>query len=231
MDRKSPHSRNHESSLDRIRLPKLAQSRLEKRPVLELLSLDVALENWSEGEREEFERTFSRRFRRSFSGFDKEKPRHWQFFCPLCGCTRRLSAKPTPWTLLNVLRVALTAGVATLGLWPWLEWKGIICFIPLWVTFELVFRIRMRAQLICDQCGFDPTLYLTDIGKARREVESFWEQKLRTSAPRQGGAGKNPGTEQAAQAAFSASDTDWAEQDAAGRKDPLRQGETLLDRG
>lgn len=51
--------------------------------------------------------------------------------------------------------------------------------LPLWVVYETWFRVSRRAALKCPYCGFDPVLYLVDIKRARAEIESFWEKKLK----------------------------------------------------
>ena len=205
------------------RFPASVSALQKKRPLHEVLNLDVALENWTQEEREEFEERFSRRFRRSFWGTNREKSSHWQFYCPLCGCSRRLSHSPTPWTLLNLARVGVTTAILTLALWPWLDWMGVISFLPLWTGFELIFRVRVRAQLICDQCGFDPTLYMTDVAKARRDVEEFWKQKLQNPTEKSAGRSTPSGNR--------AADVESGESDQNSFEDPLQQGESLLDRG
>jgi hypothetical protein len=205
------------------RFPASVTARQKTRPLHEVLSVDVALEKWSQEEREEFEQRFTRRFRRSFWGKNREKSGHWQFYCPLCGCSRRLPHSPSPWTFLNLARVGVTTALVTLALWPWLDWMGVIAFVPLWAGFELVFRVKVRAQLVCDQCGFDPMLYMTDVARARREVEEFWKQKLQSSAVESAGRSTLSGN--------------WGEERGGGEsgrnsfKDPPQQGESLLDRG
>jgi hypothetical protein len=144
----------------------------------ELLSIDIALENWTAEERSEFEEKFSKKYKRSFFDFSLESKKGWQFYCPLCGCTRRASQSPTPDRWIHWARVAVTSALLTVFLWPWLKWNGLLTFLPLWIFFEAAFRIRLRAELACDQCGFDPILYLSDVNRARREVDDFWKRKL-----------------------------------------------------
>jgi hypothetical protein len=65
-----------------------------------------------------------------------------------------------------------------LATWRWFEWKGIVSFLPFWLVFEVFYRARVRAALSCDQCGFDPILYLVDVKRARREIEEHWKKKF-----------------------------------------------------
>jgi hypothetical protein len=102
---------------------------------------------------------------------------HWKYFCPLCHIERRSAYRPNP-RPMHYLQVAITAVFIAMCLYPWLDWKGVVSFFPLWVGFETIYRTRARAGLICDRCGFDPTLYLVDVKKARAEVEQFWRKKF-----------------------------------------------------
>ncbi len=63
-----------------------------------------------------------------------------------------------------------------LATWHWFDWKGIVSFVPFWAVFEVFYRTRMRAALVCDQCGFDPVLYLVDVKKAREQVELHYRK-------------------------------------------------------
>lgn len=60
--------------------------------------------------------------------------------------------------------------------WNWFAWKGIVAAIPFWIGFEVVFRSRVRAQVHCPKCGFDPFLFVTDEQLAKTEVENHWRK-------------------------------------------------------
>lgn len=107
---------------------------------------------------------------------DSSRHRHWQFFCPFCGVTRRLNLRPRP-EARHFFQVGLTAAFLTGLAWPLFGIKGMVMFIPLWIVFEVLYRLRVRAELSCRSCGFDPTLYLADLPRARREMEAFWSGK------------------------------------------------------
>jgi hypothetical protein len=101
----------------------------------------------------------------------------WSFFCPQCKVPRRVPyrAKPSP---RHYMQIGLTAAVFTLATWKWFDWKGIVVFLPLWIVFETLYRSRVRAALGCEQCGFDPILYLVDVKRARQEIENHWKKKF-----------------------------------------------------
>lgn len=112
-------------------------------------------------------------------------PRDWEarraqvftFYCPLCATERRSTLTPRIGSR-HYFRVGVAAMAVTLALWPWLGIRGLVSFLPMWVVFESVYRVRSRAKLVCSQCGFDPVLYLADRKKAREDVVEFWKQKL-----------------------------------------------------
>ncbi len=105
----------------------------------------------------------------------------YAYFCPLCKHPRATRIRPEIGTLRHYAQVALVTAVVTCALFPWLEWKGAVSFLPLWVIFELFYRSRLRESLKCTQCGFDPVLYIKDVGLARKEVEAFWSERLKST--------------------------------------------------
>ncbi|MBN22009.1 MAG: hypothetical protein CL678_12080 [Bdellovibrionaceae bacterium] len=104
------------------------------------------------------------------------KEDRWSFFCPCCSMPRKIKGSASP-TKFHVFQIALTSVLLTTIFWSFFEWKGIFSFVPLWIGFEVFYRIRMRIRLRCEHCGFDPYLYLTDTQKAKEEIQSFWKQK------------------------------------------------------
>ena len=102
----------------------------------------------------------------------------YAFFCPLCRAQRKLPEHPDPWSPRSILQIGLCTAVFALAASPWLGFKGWVAFVPFWMVFEIVYRLRMRAKLRCGECGFDPVLYLSDVQRARREVESHWRRRF-----------------------------------------------------
>jgi hypothetical protein len=110
-----------------------------------------------------------------------ENRRFWQFYCPFCSVTRRLALSPRPQPR-HFAQVGVTSLFLMALAWPLFGIKGGVVFFPLWVGFEVLYRMRVRAEMSCQECGFDPYLYLSDIPRARRQMEEFWRQK-RPSKP------------------------------------------------
>lgn len=124
------------------------------------------------------------------------KSRTWKYYCPLCHVQRALhQSAPRP-TAKHFMQMVVTTVFVMTVLWPWTHWKGAVFFVPIWVTFELIFRIRTRAALICGNCGFDPNLYLIDPKRARSDVEAFWRKKFAEKGiPYPGDVESAPGAE------------------------------------
>lgn len=53
-----------------------------------------------------------------------------------------------------------------------------MAFVPFWAIFEAIYRMRMRDALVCDECGFDPVLFLVDNKKAAKAVEAHWRKRF-----------------------------------------------------
>lgn len=105
----------------------------------------------------------------------------WTYYCPFCGISRALRTAPRP-GLRHFGQVLLTTLVFTAALWPFFGAAGLFLILPFWILFEVLFRLRVRAELRCQHCGFDPTLFLADAERAKIEMREFWEKKLGKSA-------------------------------------------------
>ena len=102
----------------------------------------------------------------------------WSFICPLCRANRKVPFQPKLGGKWRVFQIALTALMFMVLTWRWFSWRGIASFVPLWTVFEVVYRLRMRAALGCDQCGFDPYLFAVDPERARQEIDAHWRRKF-----------------------------------------------------
>jgi len=78
---------------------------------------------------------------------------------------------------MHIFQVILTAMICMLLTWPWMAWKGVVVVFPLWVVFEIYYRINLRSLIACERCGFDPYLFLQDNRLAKKEIEQYWARK------------------------------------------------------
>jgi hypothetical protein len=102
----------------------------------------------------------------------------FRFYCAGCHRERRLFAPPKVGTFRHFFQVFIATSFFTLLTWPLWEWKGVVAFIPIWIAFEAIFRMKMRSALVCNDCGFDPILYLVDSKKAAAAVEQHWRKRF-----------------------------------------------------
>ena len=102
---------------------------------------------------------------------------YYRFYCPHCGVERRVALSPSP-RPRHYAQIGLLTLVVMLVAWKWWEFKGVIVFLPLWITFESMYRLRARAQMACNQCGFDPYLFLADSDRAKEAIREFWKKKI-----------------------------------------------------
>ncbi|MCM0605570.1 MAG: hypothetical protein KA715_05720 [Xanthomonadaceae bacterium] len=107
-----------------------------------------------------------------------KQPSYFTYFCAQCNNKRILPMNPNPGRAKHFFQVALTAGVIMLMTWSWFEWKGVVSFIPLWIGFEVMFRMKLRAMIPCPICGFDPYLQLIDSKRATEKTVEFWKKKF-----------------------------------------------------
>jgi len=56
---------------------------------------------------------------------------------------------------------------------------GVLFFLPYWIGFEILFRLKIRGELVCDRCGFDPVLFMRDSKLARAAIEKFWSRRFK----------------------------------------------------
>ena len=110
-----------------------------------------------------------------------ESPSHkvFSFFCPQCRSQRRIPLKPHPVSFLNVFRVLVSTVLFTILFFKFFAFKGLFVFFPLWISFEVLYRMRVRSLMACPGCGFDPYLYVQDPQNARKGIEQFWREKFK----------------------------------------------------
>ena len=98
-------------------------------------------------------------------------------FCTLCSKPYHLTVakKLRP---VDFARMAITTFLVSIALAPFIEWKGIVSVIPIWIFYEAAMRFKKRQEVICPHCGFDPILFRRDRKKAKKRVQEFWEVKI-----------------------------------------------------
>ena len=112
----------------------------------------------------------------SKSLWQEHQKKNFKFFCPLCSSPRETSMHPKPHQPILVFRVFVTSLAVMLCTWNWMGWKGIVSFIPLWIAFEWTYRSKVRLQVECPHCGFDPYLYVSRPEAANARVKEHFKK-------------------------------------------------------
>ena len=88
---------------------------------------------------------------------------------------------PKPGRPIHFAQVGITTVVLAIGmnaLWPWIGVKALVAFVPLWIAFEVIYRAKVRASVVCRKCGFDPVLYLSDVDRTREAIRDHWRKRF-----------------------------------------------------
>ncbi len=103
----------------------------------------------------------------------------FKFYCVGCNRERRQSPPAQVGTPKFFAHILISTAFFSVLAYPWLQWKGFFAFlIPVAVVLEGLYRMKMRAALVCPDCNFDPILYMVDRDKAVRQVEETWRKKF-----------------------------------------------------
>lgn len=103
----------------------------------------------------------------------------FKFYCVGCNRERRIHVPAKIGSARFYAQIAVTTAFFTVLTYPWLGFKGFAFFvIPVGIVFESLYRIKMRAAMVCPDCDFDPVLYLVDRKKAAHQVEQVWRKKF-----------------------------------------------------
>lgn len=116
------------------------------------------------------------------SVFQKTANQTFKFYCVGCNRERRQAPPSRVGSAQFFAHIAITTLFMTVLTYPWFHWKGFFAFlIPVGLVFEAIYRMKMRASLVCPDCNFDPILYMVDRDKAVRQVEDTWRKKFETN--------------------------------------------------
>lgn len=93
-------------------------------------------------------------------------------YCAFCKSERKVYRhKNMGWTDAFLALIASMA--ATYGIYHQFDPRGVYFFISLIILIEVSARMRWRINIICQNCGFDPVLYLRNQALAAEKVKNF----------------------------------------------------------
>jgi hypothetical protein len=103
----------------------------------------------------------------------------FKFYCVGCNRERRIHPPAKIGSMKFYAQILITTALFTSITYPWFGFKGFALFvIPVGIAFEVIYRMKMRAAIVCPDCDFDPILYLVDRKKAAQQVEQVWRKKF-----------------------------------------------------
>jgi hypothetical protein len=103
----------------------------------------------------------------------------FKFYCVGCNRERRIHPPARIGSALFYLQILITTASLSVAAYPWLGFKAFaFLVIPVGIAFEVFYRMKMRAAMVCPDCEFDPILYLVDRKKAAHQVERVWRKKF-----------------------------------------------------
>ena len=103
----------------------------------------------------------------------------FKFYCVGCNRERRQAMPAKVGSVRFFAQIAVTTCFLSILTWPWLHMKGVFALvIPVGLAMEAFSRMKMRDALVCPDCSFDPTLYLSDRETAVHHVDEAWRKKF-----------------------------------------------------
>lgn len=98
-------------------------------------------------------------------------------FCAFCGQKRKIYSLKRA----NVTHFLLSLLISIMfmwSIWETVDPRGILIFIVVQVSIEIVVHFRWRLSITCKHCGFDPMIYLKDQNKAAEKVKNYLERRV-----------------------------------------------------
>lgn len=76
-----------------------------------------------------------------------------------------------------ILALTVVGAVFTYLVWQDFHWTGVVLFLILAVTAEMVAQMRWRMSIRCSACGFDPVVYKRNPQVAADAVKAFLAER------------------------------------------------------
>ncbi len=97
-------------------------------------------------------------------------------FCAFCKTPKKVYKRKSL-NFVEIVSLSLFAILLTSVLWEHLDPRGLVILISLVTIGEFFVRLRWRHSTICNNCGFDPVIYVKDADKAARKVKLFLDDR------------------------------------------------------
>ena len=97
-------------------------------------------------------------------------------YCAFCKTKRKVYRRKNL-SFVEVVGLFLFSALVSYLIWSPFDLRGLAFLITLLGIGELFFRLRWRQSMICQNCGFDPVIYIKDAAQAAEKVKSFLDRR------------------------------------------------------
>lgn len=97
-------------------------------------------------------------------------------FCAFCKTPKKVYKRKSL-TLVAVVGLSLFALLLTSVIWEHLDIRGLVVLFSLLSMGEFFVRLRWRYSTICNNCGFDPVVYVKNPELAAQKVKFFLDER------------------------------------------------------
>ena len=97
-------------------------------------------------------------------------------FCAFCKTPKKVY-KRKRLSLVEVVALSMLSLLITSVVWEHLDPRGLVILILMVSMCEFFIRLRWRYSTICNNCGFDPVIYVKDAAQAAATVQKFLDQR------------------------------------------------------
>lgn len=101
-------------------------------------------------------------------------------YCAFCKNTRKIYTSKHM-NLMTIVGLVLLSYVITYSIWQQPDARGLYIMALLLFIGEAATQVRWRQKIVCQNCGFDPVLYVKNPEAAAVRVKEF--MKLRSEKP------------------------------------------------
>lgn len=97
-------------------------------------------------------------------------------FCAFCKTPKKVYKRKSL-NLVEVVSLTMFALLMTSVLWEHLDPRGLLILISMLTIAEFFVRLRWRHSTICNNCGFDPVIYVKNPELAAQKVKYFLDDR------------------------------------------------------
>lgn len=97
-------------------------------------------------------------------------------YCAFCKTKRKVYRRKNL-SFVEVVGLFLFSALVSYLIWTPFDIRGLGFLMLMLGIGELFLRLRWRQSMICQNCGFDPIVYLKDVDRAAQNVKDFLDRR------------------------------------------------------